>query len=160
MSETIFELEHWRCRTFDDCPLPGYLIVEMKAPVSRFSALSAPAAAELGSAISLAASAIERVVRPERVYISRWGEVLEDLHVHLFPRTRWVLECYRRAFPGGSSPSGPVDVPPSGPVDVPPSGPPLFEWARTRYGSEELPADPLLDARAVITALREFAADR
>lgn len=138
MSEIIFERNHWRCRTFDECPLPGYLIVEMKAPVGAFSALSPEAAGELGTAITIAAAAIEDVVAPERVYVSRWGELLEDLHVHLFPRTRWALDCYRRAFPGAG----------------PPSGPHLFEWARTRYATAEFPVDPSLDRNTVTTALK------
>lgn len=139
MSQTLFQLEHWRCRTFDDCGIPGYLIVEMIRPVGRFEELSPAAAAELGVAIGMAGRLIETVVQPERVYISRWGEVLEDLHVHLFPRTHWILDHFRRAFPG----------------DGPPSGPALFEWARSRYGTQYLPCDPERDGESVIARMKD-----
>lgn len=140
MSVVVFELAHWRCRSFDECPLPGYLIVEMIRPVGSFAALSPDAAAEFGSAVALAGRIIEAVIQPERVYASRWGEVLPDLHVHLFPRTRWVLDHYRRAFPG----------------EGPPSGPALFEWARTRYGTSELPPEPGRDGEALIARMRSW----
>lgn len=111
----------------------------MIRPVGSFAELSTEAAAEFGTALAMAGRIIEEVVRPKRVYVSRWGEVLPDLHAHLFPRTRWVLDHYRRAFPG----------------DGPPSGPALFEWARTRYGTPELPSDPSLNPGTILAELRD-----
>ena len=137
----VFRTAHFFAEQSAECVLPGYLVLRMNEPVDGFAALAPAQAADRGRALSLAGRAIEEVVRPERVYVCRFGELLAAVHFHLFPRTAWVLEHYRRAHPGETV-----------------SGPVLFEWARTRYGTAALPPDPGLDAAATPARLRDFAA--
>lgn len=136
----VFRTDHFFAEQSAECALPGYLVLRMNTPVDGFAALATEQVADLGFALALAGRAIETVVRPERVYVCRFGEVLAAVHFHLFPRTAWVLERFRRAHPGEAA-----------------SGPVLFEWARTRYGSDALPLEPGLDPAAVLAGLRDHA---
>jgi diadenosine tetraphosphate (Ap4A) HIT family hydrolase len=45
-------------------------------------------AASLGPILRAAVAAVERAVRPERVYVACWGERVRHVHFFLLPRTR------------------------------------------------------------------------
>ena len=100
-----------------ECAIPGYLVLRARPPGATLPGLDPTAAAHLGAMLAAAARAIEQVVGAERVYVLSFCEVEPQLHFHLVPRTRWLLETYRAA----SGASGP------------PSGPALFEWARRTF---------------------------
>ena len=73
----------------------------------------------LGGMLKRAAEAVERAVRPERVYVLSFCEIEPRLHFHLFPRTAWLLKEY---FMANDCANDPVN------------GPMLFEWARSAFG--------------------------
>ena len=82
---------------------PGELIVKARRHVESMSGLTADEAASLGPVLRAAVTAIERVVRPERVYVASYGERVRHLHFFLLPRTsslpagHVVSDVYRRA---------------------------------------------------------------
>ena len=100
-----------------ECAIPGYLVLRLRPPGATIPGLDPATARRLGTMLVAAARAVEQVVGAERVYVLSFCEVEPQLHFHLFPRTRWLLEAYRAA----SGASGP------------PSGPALFEWARRTF---------------------------
>lgn len=82
---------------------PGELIVKARRHVASMSALTSAEAASLGPILSAAVGAIERVVRPERVYVASYNERVRHVHFFLLPRTaslpagHVLSDVYRRA---------------------------------------------------------------
>lgn len=121
----IFEDDLFRIEHCESCPLPGYLILHVKGGNSSIDNLDGCTSPRLGTMLSATTNAIITVIHPERIYCLSFGEVNPELHFHLFPRTRWLLEKYWEA---------------TGTEDEPIDGPRLFQWARTSLGHEiELP---------------------
>ncbi len=112
----VFEDDGFALDQSDACLVPGYLVLRLGDGASSLADLAPERARALGALLSVAARALERVVRADRVYCLSFCEVDRRLHFHLFPRTRWLLEAYWRA---------------TGTADEPVNGPLLFEWART-----------------------------
>ena len=81
---------------------PGELIVKVRRHVESLAELSPAEAAALGPVLRAAVAAIERVVRPERVYVACYGERVRHVHFFLLPRTtrlpagHVVSDVYRR----------------------------------------------------------------
>ena len=125
-----------------ECCVPGYLVLRLRPSGATLPGLGAEAAARVGATLATAARAIELAVAAERVYVLSFCEVEPQLHFHLFPRTRWLLDAYRAA----TGTAGP------------PSGPALFEWARRTFplGATLPPGVPGVDAAA--TQLRDLVA--
>jgi len=92
--------------------IPGHLIVRTQPPVLQLDALAPEALAALGSHLARLMTGIRQVIHAERVYVLRFGEEVEAIHFHLFPRTRVMAEHYRAAHPGLLS------------------GARMFDWAR------------------------------
>lgn len=82
---------------------PGELIVKARRHVESLAALTRDEAASLGPVLRAAVQAIERVVRPERVYAASYGERVRHVHFFLLPRTSSLpaghvfSDVYRRA---------------------------------------------------------------
>src|SRR6266513_597074 len=89
------------------CPIPGYLIVSPRVPVSSLAELSPDAQVALGATLVAATRAIEAVVHPQRVYCALFAEETRSVHFHLFPRSEWLLSAYSRAHPEDTEISGP-----------------------------------------------------
>jgi diadenosine tetraphosphate (Ap4A) HIT family hydrolase len=66
---------------------PGELIVKVRRHVESIAALTADEAASIGPILRAAVTAIERVVRPERVYVLSFNERVRHVHFFLLPRT-------------------------------------------------------------------------
>ena len=66
---------------------PGELIVKARRHVESLAALTTDEAATLGPVLRAAVAAVERVVRPERVYVASYGERVRHVHFFLLPRT-------------------------------------------------------------------------
>jgi len=62
-------------------------------------------------------TAIEAVIRPQRVYCTLFSEETRAVHFHLFPRTDWLTAKYFAAHPHTTEISGPV----------------LMDWARWTF---------------------------
>ena len=108
---------HFRIEPCASCPIPGYLIVSPRVPVSSLAELSPDAQSALGATLVAATRAIEAVVNPQRVYCALFAEEMRSVHFHLFPRSEWLLLSYSRAHP----------------EDTEISGPRLMDWARRTF---------------------------
>jgi len=113
----IFINAYFRIEPCASCPIPGYLIVSPRVPVSSLAELSPDAQAALGATLVAATRAIEAVVQPQRVYCALFAEETRSVHFHLFPRSEWLLFSYSRAHP----------------EDTEISGPRLMDWARRTF---------------------------
>jgi diadenosine tetraphosphate (Ap4A) HIT family hydrolase len=82
---------------------PGELIVKTRRHVESLALLDSAEAASLGSVLGAAVAAVERVVRPERVYVASYGERVRHVHFFILPRTTSLpaghvfSDVYRRA---------------------------------------------------------------
>jgi diadenosine tetraphosphate (Ap4A) HIT family hydrolase len=82
---------------------PGELIVKVRRHVESISRLTPEEAASIGPILRAAVAAIERVVRPERVYVASYNERVRHVHFFLLPRTsslpagHVVSDLYRNA---------------------------------------------------------------
>ena len=108
---------HFHIEPCASCPIPGYLIVSPRVPVSSLAELSPDPQAALGATLVAATRAIEAVVHPQRVYCALFAEETRSVHFHLFPRSEWLLLSYSRAHP----------------EDTEISGPRLMDWARRTF---------------------------
>lgn len=114
----VFEDELLTLEQADYCGVPGYLILRLRARVESLAQLDGRAAARVGQVMSRAARAIEEAVGADRVYCLSFCEVDRQLHFHLFPRSRRLLQEYEAATAtAGEGVNGPL----------------LFEWARTTF---------------------------
>jgi diadenosine tetraphosphate (Ap4A) HIT family hydrolase len=85
---------------------PGELIVKSRRHVESLGLLDSGEAASLGPVLGAAVAAVERVVRPERVYVASYGERVRHVHFFILPRTTSLppghvfSDVYRRARSG------------------------------------------------------------
>ena len=91
----IFETEHCTVHQASGYRLPGYLIVQLKAPCTHLSKLAAEPAVNFFRCLTLAEAIVEDVVGPERIYVMKFGEMVPQVHFHVFPRTARVEQAYR-----------------------------------------------------------------
>ena len=66
---------------------PGELIVKLRRHAESLAELTPAESAALGPVLQAAVAAVERVVRPERVYVASYGERVRHVHFFLLPRT-------------------------------------------------------------------------
>src|SRR5438094_4278355 len=65
---------HFHIEPCASCPIPGYLIVSPRVPVSSLAELSPDAQSALGATLVAATRTIEAVVQPQRVYCALFAE--------------------------------------------------------------------------------------
>lgn len=87
---TVFEDSHFRVFHCLDVDVPGYLIVAAKGSPADWGGLDARQQTHLGAMVARLVDALKAVVAPERVYVCSFGESTPALHLHLFPRYRWM----------------------------------------------------------------------
>lgn len=66
---------------------PGELIVKARRHCESLAELTAAEAAALGPVLRAAAGAVDRTIRPERVYVASFGERVRHVHFYVLPRT-------------------------------------------------------------------------
>jgi diadenosine tetraphosphate (Ap4A) HIT family hydrolase len=66
---------------------PGELIVKLRRHAESLAQLTPAESTALGPILRAAVGAVERVVRPERVYVASYGERVRHVHFFLLPRT-------------------------------------------------------------------------
>ena len=115
---TAYRNDYFVIEPCRNCPIAGYLIVSPIIPAFSLSELRREALDSLGPTLAAAMRAIEKVIRPERIYCALFAEETHSVHFHLFPRTQWLLSLY--------ADSESVDHV---------SGPQLFDWARRTFHS-------------------------
>lgn len=95
MSElTIHVSTHFSVSQASFCRLPGYLIVESRADITRLDELSEEALHDLAHCLAESERVVRDLLEPERVYTLRFGESLPRIHFHVIPRTARVAELY------------------------------------------------------------------
>lgn len=88
----ILETKYWSCDHAFDVPLPGFLILKTNRHTESITKLTADEARELGLLLLKITKVIDTVLKPERIYVLRFGEVVRHVHFWLLPRTKEVLE--------------------------------------------------------------------
>jgi diadenosine tetraphosphate (Ap4A) HIT family hydrolase len=116
----VYEDDRFTLEHSEECTVPGYLVLRMRAKDAALPRLDDRDAERLGALLARAAQAISAATGAERVYCLSFCEVDARLHFHLFPRTRWLLDAYHEATGTGGEPV---------------NGPALFEWARRRFSA-------------------------
>jgi diadenosine tetraphosphate (Ap4A) HIT family hydrolase len=66
---------------------PGELIVKLRRHAESVAELTDAEAAVLGPLLRAAVDAVQRVVRPERVYVAAFSERVRHVHFYVLPRT-------------------------------------------------------------------------
>ena len=136
MDLVIFETPHFSVAHVASPAIPGYLIATTRQGEKSIAAMKPEAQADLGVVLAKATRLIEETVKPERVYCGRFGEEVETIHFHLFPRTREMMDAYRKT-------GGPL------------SAPLIFEWCRKNLGVDV--SSPAV--RDVIERMRRLASE-
>src|SRR2546425_11472452 len=77
----IFVNAHFRIEPCASCPIPGYLIVSPRVPVSSLAELSPDVQSALGATLVATTRAIEAVVNPQRVYCALFAEETRSVRV-------------------------------------------------------------------------------
>jgi diadenosine tetraphosphate (Ap4A) HIT family hydrolase len=91
----ILQTEDWVLNHRVDSALPGYLILGVRMPTNDLSRLCPEALAQLGTLLANAQSALTMILKPEHLYIGRYGHTLgHALHFHLIPICGWVKRLF------------------------------------------------------------------
>ena len=122
----ISETQYFRIEQSYEILIPGYLIVSMKEPIAEFSQMPHEVAVDLGQSLQMACRIAEKIIKPERVYVAKFGEECKQIHFHILPRTLSLLEEYKQTL---------------GMKDEPISGPQIFDWVRNKYRSNGMRKD-------------------
>lgn len=91
---TIWESTHFRLSQSYDFRLPGYMFVECLSGARRMNDFGPGESEELAAVLKLAESLLHLLVRPERIYILKFGESDDRIHFHVIPRTAELLKSY------------------------------------------------------------------
>ncbi|MCJ7484246.1 MAG: hypothetical protein MUO31_14935, partial [Thermodesulfovibrionales bacterium] len=71
----VFEDELFTIEQSATCPIPGYLILRLKGPEASLAQLPKKTAQLLGVMLKRVTNAVERAVKPERVYVLSFCEI-------------------------------------------------------------------------------------
>lgn len=127
----LYEDDYFFIEQSHECFIPGYLICTAKEKAPSLADLSQQAQQQLGPLLSKATQAIHTALSPERVYCMSFGELFYQVHFHLFPRTAWLAEAYKKAHPTQTDYI---------------NGPLIFNWAKTNFTKplSQFPLQPTL----------------
>jgi diadenosine tetraphosphate (Ap4A) HIT family hydrolase len=91
----ILQTEHWVLNHRVDSALPGYLMLGARVPTNDLSLMPPEALAELGTLLARAQKALTAILKPEHLYIGRYGHMAgHALHFHIIPVCGWVKRCF------------------------------------------------------------------
>lgn len=91
----IVQTEDWVLNHRVDSALPGYLMLGTRVPTNDLSLLRPEALAQLGSLLANAQKALTTILKPEHLYIGRYGHSAgHALHFHLIPICGWVRQLF------------------------------------------------------------------
>ena len=84
---TIHEEGGWLLEhAISPVPLKGWLILKPKRHVEHLAALNPDEAQALGPLIEKVSRAMMTALKPERVYVCSFGEVVKHVHLYFVPR--------------------------------------------------------------------------
>ena len=93
----ILRTDHWILNHRVDSALPGYLMLGARMQTNDLSSMHPDALAQLGTLLAKTQKALNAILTPEHLYISRYGHTAgHALHFHIMPVCEWV----RRRFLG------------------------------------------------------------
>ena len=95
-THTLWQSEFFKLSQSYDYRFPGYLFVECISSVQKLNNLHSDESQELIAALKLAEHLIHTLIRPERIYILKFGESEQRVHFHIVPRTAKLLDAYLR----------------------------------------------------------------
>lgn len=84
--EPVAEQEMWRVILVDDAAFPGFCRVVWKDHVAEMTDLPAPGRQELMRVVWLVERALREVMRPDKVNLASFGNMVPHLHWHVIPR--------------------------------------------------------------------------
>lgn len=90
----ILETKHFTVSQANDYRIPGYVIVQSKGDCTRVADFTPDQAGELMKCVAGAEAFVQEIIKPERIYILKFGEANPRVHFHVFPRTRRIAEAY------------------------------------------------------------------
>ena len=91
----ILQTEHWVLNHRVNSTLPGYLMLGARAPTNDLSMMRLEALAELGTLLARAQKALNAILKPEHLYIGRYGHMVgHALHFHIIPICGWVKQSF------------------------------------------------------------------
>jgi len=93
-SHTIWKSENFKLSQSYDYRLPGYVFVECNSGARNLNDLQSIESQELVSVLKLAERLLHSLIRPERIYVLKFGESDERVHFHIVPRTAKLLASY------------------------------------------------------------------
>lgn len=84
---TIYEEGGWLLEhAISPVPLKGWLILKPRRHVEHLAALNQYEAQALGPLIEKVSNAMMKALKPERVYLCSFGEVVKHVHLQFVPR--------------------------------------------------------------------------
>ena len=91
----ILRTEHWVLNHRADSTLPGYLMLGSRAHTHDLSMMRMEALLELGALLARAQAALNTILKPEHLYIGRYGHMAgHAFHFHLIPICGWVKQSF------------------------------------------------------------------
>ncbi len=90
----IHESTHFTTSQASDSGVPGHLVVMSRSECTTLSGFSTEQAADLVRCLIQAETLVQQVLRPERIYLLKFGEAVPKVHFHVFPRTARLLRAY------------------------------------------------------------------
>ena len=90
----IHESRHFTIRQASDTRVPGHLIVASRAECTSLDGFTPDQAADLMRCLVRAETLLQELLRPERIYVLKFGEAVPQIHFHVFPRTARLLRAY------------------------------------------------------------------
>jgi diadenosine tetraphosphate (Ap4A) HIT family hydrolase len=91
----ILRTAHWILNHRVDSALPGCLMLGARAPVNDLAVMHRDALAQLGTLMAQAQQALNAILAPEHLYISRYGHVAgHAFHFHIIPVRGWVRQRF------------------------------------------------------------------
>jgi diadenosine tetraphosphate (Ap4A) HIT family hydrolase len=94
----VHETQYWSLNHHLDSALPGYLMLGSRVTAAHdLSELSEGALLSLGPLLANAQKALHALLKPNRVYIGRYGHTPGyPIHFHLIPIYQWVEALFWR----------------------------------------------------------------
>lgn len=139
----MFENENFRLEQVLQPAIPGYLILFNKTGAISLDLLPDEALKQLGPLFKKIYTAINEIIKPPRIYLTSFGEVLKDVHFHFLPRTIKMEQDFLAAHPH---------------LQAPIPGALTFEWVREFYKTTDY-VPPLEFDKSLADLSRFFARD-
>ena len=91
----ILRTGHWILNHRVDSSLPGYLMLGAGVSANDLSLMHPDALTQLGTLLARAQQALNVILAPEHLYISRYGHTAgHTLHFHIIPVCGWVRQRF------------------------------------------------------------------